>query len=106
MSGLVNLSALIDDAKCFELVRQTRWPTGTACPKCGGGTVVRNGHDDTQRHRQRYTCKTCQFRFDSPLRHRPGWPPPALADVDIVLVFHGFEPVEPANCGRIEPERK
>lgn len=64
MGVLINLSALIDDAKCFELVRQTRWPTGVACPKCGGGNVVRNGHDDTQRHRQRYTCKGCQFRFD------------------------------------------
>ena len=29
---LVNLSALIDDAKCFELVRQHRWPEGVRCP--------------------------------------------------------------------------
>ena len=25
---LVNLSALLDDAKCFALVRQHRWPDG------------------------------------------------------------------------------
>jgi len=25
-SGLINLSGLIDDAKCFVLVRQHRWP--------------------------------------------------------------------------------
>ena len=25
---LVNLSALLDDAKCFALVRQHRWPEG------------------------------------------------------------------------------
>jgi len=25
-SGLLNLSGLIDDAKCFALVRQHRWP--------------------------------------------------------------------------------
>jgi transposase-like protein len=61
---LVNLSALIDDAKCFALVRQHRWPEGVRCPACGGGTVVRDGCDDTQPHRQRYRCKACAGRFD------------------------------------------
>jgi transposase-like protein len=61
---LVNLSALIDDAKCFALVRQQRWPEGVRCPTCGSGTVVRDGFDDTQAHRQRYRCKACAGRFD------------------------------------------
>ena len=61
---LVNLSALIDDAKCFALVRQHRWPEGVCCPACGSGTVVRDGFDDTQAHRQRYRCKECAGRFD------------------------------------------
>jgi hypothetical protein len=26
LSNLVNLSSLIDDAKCYELVRQHQWP--------------------------------------------------------------------------------
>ena len=26
--------------------------------------MVRNGHDDRERHRQRYLCKTCKYRFD------------------------------------------
>ena len=64
MSVLIILSALLDEAKCFELVRQTRWPQGVRCPKCGGEHVVRNGRDDTQPHRQRYLCNDCQFRFD------------------------------------------
>jgi Transposase zinc-ribbon domain len=34
MIVLINLSALLDDAKCFELVRQTRWLQGFRCPKC------------------------------------------------------------------------
>jgi transposase-like protein len=51
---LVNLSALIDDAKCFALVRQHRWPEGVRCPACGSSTVVRDGFDETQAHRQRY----------------------------------------------------
>jgi hypothetical protein len=50
---LVNLAALIDDAKCFALVRQHRWPEGVRCPGCGSATVVRHGGDDTQPHRQR-----------------------------------------------------
>lgn len=64
MSVLINLSALLDDAKCFELVRQMRWPQSVLCPKCGGEHVVRNGHDETQPHRQRYLCNSCQLRFD------------------------------------------
>jgi len=61
---LVNLSALIDDAKCFALVRQHRWPEGVRCPACGSGGVVRDGFDETQAHRQRYRCKACAGRFD------------------------------------------
>jgi transposase-like protein len=61
---LVNLSALIDDAKCFALVRQQRWPEGVHCPACGSGSVVRDGFDETQAHRQRYRCKECAGRFD------------------------------------------
>ena len=61
---LVNLSALIDDARCFALVRQQRWPEGVRCPACGDGGVVRDGFDDTQPQRQRYRCKACAGRFD------------------------------------------
>ena len=63
-SDLVNLSGLLDDAKCFALVRQHRWPTGVCCPGCDSSAVTRDGHDDTQLHRQRYRCKTCTGRFD------------------------------------------
>src|SRR3712207_9396158 len=61
---LVNLSALIDDARCFALVRRHRWPEGVRCPACGGGSVVRDGFDEAQPHRQRYRCKGCAGRFD------------------------------------------
>jgi transposase-like protein len=61
---LVNLSALIDDAKCFALVRQHRWPEGVRCPACDSVSVVRDGCDDRQIHRQRYRCKACAGRFD------------------------------------------
>src|SRR3954452_11400495 len=61
---LVNLSSLIDDAKCFELVRQHRWPKGVRCPGCGSAAVARHGRDDTQPDRQRYRCAACGLRFD------------------------------------------
>src|SRR3954453_24062649 len=62
--SLVNLSSLIDDAKCYALVRQQRWPEGVRCPGCGSARVIRHGRDDTQEQRQRYRCKACAARFD------------------------------------------
>src|SRR5213595_615895 len=64
MPPLVNLSSLIDDAKCYELVRQHRWPGGARCPSCGSASVARHGRDDAQPHRQRYRCAACGARFD------------------------------------------
>ena len=64
MPPLINLSSLIDDAKCYELVRQHRWPDGVCCPHCESAAVARYGRDDTQPHRQRYRCTICGSRFD------------------------------------------
>ena len=64
MPPLVNLSSLIDDAKCYELVRQHRWPDGVRCPQCKSAVVARHGRDDTQPHRQRYRCTRCSTHFD------------------------------------------
>ncbi|MBV9750109.1 MAG: transposase [Acetobacteraceae bacterium] len=63
-ADLINLSGLMDDAKCFAFVRQQRWPEGVRCPGCGGDAVIRDGCDDTQPCRQRYRCKACAGRFD------------------------------------------
>src|SRR3954453_17152297 len=60
-TSLVNLSSLIDDAKCYALVRQQRWPDGV---RCGGARVIRHGRDDIQEERQRYRCNDCRARFD------------------------------------------
>jgi transposase-like protein len=64
MPPLVNLSSLIDDARCYEPVRQHRWPAGVRCPRCESASVARDGRDDTRRHRQRYRCAGCGARFD------------------------------------------
>jgi transposase-like protein len=63
-SDLVDLSGLMDDAKCFALVRQRRWPEGVRCPGCSSEAVIRDGRDDAQPDRQRYRCKACAGRFD------------------------------------------
>jgi len=63
-SDLINLSGLMDDAKCFAMVREHRWPEGVRCPFCNSSAVIRDGCDDTQPHRQRYRCKACAGRFD------------------------------------------
>jgi transposase-like protein len=68
VSDPVNLSALLDDAKCFALVRQHRWPEGVRCPGYDSAAVIRNGHDEQQPHRQRYRCKACHGRFDVSVR--------------------------------------
>src|SRR5437868_15432031 len=63
-SELINLPGLLDDAKCFALVRQRRWPEGVRCPSCDSEAVIRDGCDDTQPCRQRHRCKACAGRFD------------------------------------------
>ena len=60
----INLSTLIDDAKCYQMVRQMRWSTGVRCPRCDSNEVVKNGRDETQSERQRYCCKACGTHFD------------------------------------------
>ena len=64
VSDLVNLSGLIDDAKCFAFVRQHRWPERVRCPVCDSDAVTRDGCDDAQPYRQHYRCKACACRFD------------------------------------------
>ena len=61
---LDTLSGLMDEAKCFALVRRHRCPDGVRCPACGSGAVIRDGRDGIQPQRQRYRCKSCAGRFD------------------------------------------
>lgn len=63
-TSLINLETLIDDAKCFEILRQLRWPQGIDCYDCQSTEIVKRGFDETQSSRQRYQCKACHKRFD------------------------------------------
>lgn len=60
----LNLLPLIDDQKCFEVVRSIRWPGGVTCAHCESPQVTKRGLDDTQCHRQRYHCGGCGRDFD------------------------------------------
>jgi transposase-like protein len=61
---MVNIQELIDDAKCYQTIREMRWPDGVTCPECSSDSVIKNGRDDTQSNRQRYECRACHQRFD------------------------------------------
>lgn len=61
---MLRIDNLIDDAKCYESVRQLRWPTGTRCPWCQSSHIKKRGWHQHQAHRQRYHCKACRRDFD------------------------------------------
>jgi len=61
---MVNIQDLFDDAKCFDTIRDMRWPDGVTCPRCSSDSVIKDGRDDTQPLRQRYECRGCHQRFD------------------------------------------
>ena len=48
---MVNIQHLIDDAKCFETVRDLRWGDGIFCPHCHSDLIIKRGFDETQPHR-------------------------------------------------------
>jgi len=60
----INIQNLIDDARCYEAVRDLRWPGKTFCPHCNSDDIIKRGKDDTEPHKQRYECKQCCKRFD------------------------------------------
>jgi len=62
--SMVNIRDLIDDAKCYQTVRDLRWPDGMSCPHRSSRVIIKDGRDDTQPHRQRYFCHDCRKRFD------------------------------------------
>lgn len=61
---MLRILSILSDQKCYEEVRMLRWPNGASCPHCGSSEIVKNGHHETNRHRQRYSCKDCEKRFD------------------------------------------
>ena len=94
---LINLQTLIDEQKCYATVRQLRWPEGVTCSKCDSKHVVKRGFDETQSHRQRYQCHTCQSRFDDLSDTMPRRSPSTFADLDSLSVLNGLESLNTPN---------
>jgi transposase-like protein len=61
---MLNIQHLIDDAKCYAVVREMRWPEGVRCPHCESGEIKKRGLHHQQTHRQRYECRACERQFD------------------------------------------
>jgi len=61
---MIHIQQLIEEAKCYETVRQLRWRDGVKCPPCDSGEVNKRGHDERPPARQRYECKGGGRQFD------------------------------------------
>ena len=59
----IQLHTLLDVAKCYEFIRQLRWPHGVICPRCGCKAIKKNGRRKRHRHCQKYRCVRCACRF-------------------------------------------
>lgn len=60
----VNLLKLMDENACYEFLREIRWADGVQCPHCSDLTIIKNGHDEVHKSRQKYECKNCGRGFD------------------------------------------
>ncbi len=63
MSKRILISDLIDEASCYQLLREIKWKNGIECFECGSKDIRKNGHDKGVEHRQRYVCKSCNKSF-------------------------------------------
>jgi transposase-like protein len=61
---MANIQDLLDDARCYQTIRDMRWPGGVTCPRCSSDPIIKDGRDDSRPHRKRYECKGCLQRFD------------------------------------------
>jgi len=61
---MLSIQQLIDDAKCYETVRDMRWQDGVRCPHCNSQKIRKRGRHNTDKHRQRYSCSHCECQFD------------------------------------------
>lgn len=89
---MVSIEQLIDDAKCYEVVRKLRWPDGVRCPSCNADKIKKRGHHDCFSYRQRYVCHARGLQFADLSgtifegHHRP------LREWVLCLYFMGLNP--------------
>lgn len=94
--------ALIDNAKCFAVVRDERWPERVRCPHCGAAEITKRGFHSVQAHRQRYECQACARQLTT-LRRRSLKRIINRCGCGSCACLHGPEPIQPSDCGRTGP---
>lgn len=55
---------LMDDSKCYDIIRLRRWPYRTHCPKCCSTKIVKRGKNHRHLGCKRYAGHQCGRRFD------------------------------------------
>ena len=60
----MNIKYLIDNERCYEIIRHRRWPEKVKCPWCDSESITKQGRADNEKAKQRYQCKECQKQFD------------------------------------------
>ena len=58
------ITDLLDDAKCYQEIRNLRWQDGVSCPHCTSKQITKRGMDDKHKSCQRYQCAECGKQFD------------------------------------------
>jgi transposase-like protein len=61
---MCRLNNLIDESKCYDEIRNRRWPCGVRCPHCTSNKIDKRGKNHRQQECRRYACKNCGRRFD------------------------------------------
>jgi transposase-like protein len=59
---MVNIGNLIEERRCYEMIREMRWESGVKCVKCGSREVKKNGVE--AEGCQNYSCSKCGKYFD------------------------------------------
>jgi DNA-directed RNA polymerase subunit RPC12/RpoP len=47
-SSFLNIRRIIDEAECYQVIRDIRWPDGIRCPHCDSQKLIKHGKDDAQ----------------------------------------------------------
>jgi len=53
-SSFLNIRRIIDEAECYQVIRDIRLPDGIRCPHCDSQKLIKHGKDDTQLSRQKW----------------------------------------------------
>jgi transposase-like protein len=61
---MMKFSNLLDSSKCYEMLRQHRWPDGIRCPHCNADAIILRGEHHRHAGRNRYQCNDCKRSFD------------------------------------------